>query len=155
MISENQIRAQYKELLLEEFVDAPKLWRVSLGLTNSLIDHLNLITNQKHPHYSYDVYCQHSVDVISEHLEGFSFHEMYSVDKCDVHLINPRLADLFKSRDYNRLYKEASNELIKGRILCLEKAIHKACSFSVIKELAGDQYQELENSLDRVYISSQ
>ena len=155
MISKNQIRTKYQELLLEEFVDAPKLWRASLNLTNSLIDHLNLISNKQHKHYSYNEFCVNSIQVITNYLDNFLFDELYRVEECDVHSINPLLAKLFKTRDYNRLYQKASEELIKDRILCLEKDVHKACSFDVIKRLAGKQYQEFENSFERVYLSPQ
>ncbi|MDG1950804.1 MAG: hypothetical protein P8J32_08395 [bacterium] len=155
MISESHIRDKYQELLFEEFVDAPKLWRVSLKLTNSLIDHLNLLTNQQHKQHTYDEFCSNSIKVISAHLEKLSFHNLYKVEECDVHSANPELASFVNERSYHRLYKEASDEVIKSRILCLEKAIHKACSLDVIKQLAGDQYHELENSIERVYLSSQ
>lgn len=146
------VRTKYKELLIEEFVDASHLWKKSLKHTNDLILHLNLKLSRDYSTLSYDEYCQKSEKVITDYLECVSFSNLFCICADEIHKENPKLNLLFETKEYQRVYDKTKNTLVQKKTSSLEKDIHKSCTFEVIRNLIPDEFHNLENSLESMYL---
>lgn len=151
MLESKQLREGYCELMFEEFFENPEIWRQSLAVANSLLIHLNDISDTAHPDISYNEYCAHSKQVVRSYMEKCDINAFLKVEIEEVYSLN-RNEKLFDDTfEHEILYEKTVEDILRKRMQNLEKDLHRMCALAMLRSIDEVVYDECQSDFESMY----
>lgn len=151
MMESKQLKEGYCELMFEEFFENPEIWRQSLAVANSLLIHLNDISDTAHPDISYNDYCTHSKQVVRSYMEKCDINAFLKVETQEVHSLNGSIELFAETFEREILYNKTVEEILRNRMQALEKELHRTCALAMLRSIDQVVYDECQNDFESLY----